>query len=83
MSYLGTPLADGNCQHDTSSQPSGPARACRARSSPRRDAAPHVPTLWAVTHDDPFLPDFGPIVRLPASDRPTRRSVVVDAVTLQ
>jgi hypothetical protein len=30
------------------------------------EVAPDVPTLWAVTHDDPFLPDFGAIVRLPA-----------------
>lgn len=26
---------------------------------------PSVPTLWAITHGDPFLPDFGAIVRIP------------------
>lgn len=26
---------------------------------------PSVPTLWAITHADPFRPDFGAIVRIP------------------
>lgn len=25
----------------------------------------HVPTVWALTHEDPFLADFGSIVRIP------------------
>jgi predicted metal-dependent peptidase len=28
-------------------------------------ASPSVPTLWALTHNDPFEPGWGMIVRLP------------------
>ena len=29
------------------------------------DLPPEVPTLWVLTHDDPFVADFGSVVRLP------------------
>ena len=29
------------------------------------DRAPTIPTLWVLTHDDPFLADWGSIVRMP------------------
>ena len=29
------------------------------------DVPPDIPTLWAITHDQPFLADFGSIVRIP------------------
>lgn len=33
---------------------------------PQPPTPPGVPTLWAITHDDPFVADFGSVVRLPA-----------------
>ncbi len=30
---------------------------------------PTVPTLWVLTHDQPFAPGFGTIVRLPQLGR--------------
>jgi predicted metal-dependent peptidase len=29
------------------------------------DVRRSLPTLWVVTHDDPFEPDFGSVVRMP------------------
>jgi hypothetical protein len=29
------------------------------------DRAPTIPTLWVLTHGDPFLADWGAIVRMP------------------
>ncbi len=31
------------------------------------DAAPTIPTLWVITHDDPFLAEAGSVIRMPAA----------------